>query len=216
MVYTDAKAVRLLTHLTTSDISNTDVFSIIAEAIVELNRLINVKVIRERVEYIDETRPNEVNGSNTTYYVKNWRGKYLADMDNDGDVDTSDPITDIIVYLVDSNGTETTATVSTLDVDNCQFVLSSAPGSDKKVYVTYEWCYRNPNTPDPLIKLACTNLATAYCYAKINWGRPPQERWGNISIYRHMDAFRNYYDRAIKLVNQINESHIGMAESEEI
>ena len=212
MVYTDYGTVNTMTNITSSDISNADITSIIAEATKELNGYINTSVDRERVDYVDETRENKIDGSNVYYYIKNWRGKYLADRDDDGSVSTSD----VVVYLVDSNGTETTATVSAIDGDNGKITLSSAPSSDYDVYITYEWCYRNPSTPDPLIKLACTYLTAAYCYAKINIGRSPQVAFGNSRFYRHIDSYRMYHDMAMNIVNEINNKIIDYSESEVI
>ena len=202
MAYTTYSSIRLLTNISTNDISNSDITSIIAESTKELNRLINVKEIREPVDYLDSTRKNSIDGSNTTFYVKNWKGKYLADMDNDGDVDTSD----IIVYQVASDGTETTLTVSSITHNEGKFVLSSAPSSGVSLYVTYEWCYKDVSTPDNLISLACAYLTAAYCYAKLNIGRSPQFSVGNKRIYRHLESFDHYYQRAMNIVNQINDS----------
>ncbi|RLG11854.1 hypothetical protein DRN69_07270 [Candidatus Pacearchaeota archaeon] len=211
MAYTTVEKVRLLSNLTTADVSDNDVTNLIAEATKELNRLINVKVIREKVEYIDEYRKNTIDGSNTTFYVKNWKDKYLADMDNDGDVDTDD----IEVIIADpTNNTETTATVSSISANEGKFVLSSAPDSGKELYVTYEWCYRNPSTPDPLISLACTFLTIAYCYAKINVGRAPQVAFGNTRVYRHIDSYDHYYRRFLKIVTQINNRMSDYKEAE--
>jgi len=191
-----------LTNISTSDISNSDITSIIDEATKELNGLINVREVRENIGYIDSTRKNSIDSSNTTFYVKNWEGKFLADMNNDGTVSNSD----IKVYQVDSNGTETELTVSTITHNEGKFVLSSAPVSGVRLYVTYEWCYKDVSTPDELIKLACIFLTSAYCYAKLNIGRAPQFSIGNKKIYRHMDSFEIYYQRAMKLVNSINDS----------
>jgi len=211
MAYTDVNTVRLLTNLTSNDISDEDITNIIAEATKELNAMINVHVDRERVFYIDTTRENKIDGSNTTYYVQNWHGRFLADMNDDGTVDTND----VIVYQVDTDGTETKPTVSSIDVDSCNITLSSAPASGVRLYITYEWCYRNPSTPDPVIKLACTLLVAAYCYAKINVGRAPQVAFGNTRLYRHMDSFDDYYRRFLKVVSQINQRMGGYKESTE-
>lgn len=212
-VYCTYSDIFLLTNLTASDVSASDVASIITEATKELNNLINVHVEREKIEQIDETRTNKIDSSNTTYYVKNWSGKFLADMDDDGNVDTSD----ITVYTVDTStdpNTESTATVSSIDASLGKFVLSSAYSSSYELYVTYEWCYKNPYTPDPLIKLACTLLTAAYCYAKVNVGRAPQVAFGNTRIYRHIDSFDHYYSRFLKVVNDINSQQADYSEAE--
>jgi hypothetical protein len=121
-------------------------------------------------------------------------------MNDDGSVSTSD----ITIYLVANDGTETTATASAVDSSIGKITLSSAPSSGYKVYLTYEWCYKNPGTPDPLIKLACSLLTAAYCYAKVNVGYATQVAFGNTRIYRHIDSFDHYYNRFLKVVNQIN------------
>lgn len=202
MVYCTYANVNLITNIISDDVANADVTSIIAEATKELNSFINVQIVREKVEYIDTTRENKIDGSNTIYYIQNWNGKYFADRDDDGDVDTSD----VIVYLVDGDGNETIATVSDIDVDDCYVTLSSAPSSSTKIYITYDWCYKNASTPDPMIKLACTFLSAAYCYAKLNIGRAPQVKFGNSRFYRHIDSYEMYYNRAMKIIDKINES----------
>lgn len=190
--------------------SNTNVTSLIAEAISELNRLINVREVREPVDYIDSTRKNKIDSSNTTFYVRNWKGKYLADMDNDGDVDTDD----IKVYQVDSNGNETELTVSSITHDEGKFVLSSAPTTGVRLYVTYEWCQKDVSTPDRLVKMACVFLTASYIYGKLNIGRSPDQSWGNKSIKRDMDSPNYYRKLAMKLVDKINDSSYFIRDSE--
>ena len=199
-MYCTYSDINLLTNISSSDVSNVNITSIISHAIVELNRLINVKVVREPIGYLDSTRENDIDGSNTSYYVRNWKGKYLADMDNDGDVDTSD----IIVYQVDSEGTETVLTVSSIDHDDGKFVLSSAPLSGVSLYVTYEWCYKDVSTPDNLVKLACVYLTASYCYGKLNIGRSPKEKFGNRTLERDMKSPEYYRRLAYDLINNIN------------
>lgn len=202
MAITTVAKIRLLSNLTTSDISDDDVEDLIAEAVKELVPKVSVKVVREYVSYIDETRENKIDGSNTTFYVRNWKGKYLADQDLDGDVDMSD----IIVYQLDSSGTETTLTVSSVDQDDGKFVLSSAPTGDKRIYVSYSWSYVDQSTPDARLNLAATFLTLAYAYAKINVGRARQIRFGSIDLSRDMESFAHYYNMYKMQLSEINSS----------
>ena len=200
MVYCTASEIRLITNLTTSDISDADLTNLIIEATKYLNSKINVPVVREEIFYIDETRENKIDGLTTKYYIQNWFEKYLADSDFDGDVDASD----LTVYAVDSNGTETEATISSIDTSEKSFTLSTAYTSGYRLYVSYEWCYRNPATPDALIALACKFITASLAYAKINIGRAPSLSFGNQRIMRHMDSFRIYMEKAEEIIEEIN------------
>jgi len=200
MVYCTASEIRLITNLTTSDISDADLTNLIIEATKYLNSKINVPVVREEIFYIDETRENKIDGLTTKYYIQNWFEKYLADSDFDGDVDASD----LTVYAVDSNGTETEATISSIDASEKSFTLSTAYTSGYRLYVSYEWCYRNPATPDALIALACKFITASLAYAKINIGRAPSLSFGNQRIMRHMDSFRIYMEKAEEIIEEIN------------
>lgn len=210
MALTTVDKVRLLSNLTTSNVSDGDVTDLIAEATKEIVPKISVKVVREKIGYIDETRENDVDGSNTTFYVKNWKGKFIADQDLDGSVDESD----VIVYSVASDGTETELTVSSVTHDEGKFVLSSAPTSDKDLYVSYSWSYVDQSTPDERLNLAATFLTIAYCYAKINIGRAVNVRFGSIDLTRHMESFAHYYNMYKMQISEINSQAVsGWTES---
>ncbi len=206
MAYTTTAAVRLMTNLTTSDVSDADVTSLITEATVQLNSDVNVQVIREPISFIDNTRQNKINSSNTTYYVRNWHGKFIADRDDDGDVS----ITDVIVYQVAQDGTETKLTVSSIDDDDNNITLSSAPAPTVRLFITYSYSYvRQANgNVNPKVKLATTFLTAAYCYAKINWGRAPSSQFGSTRLSRHMNSYQKYkdrYDDEIKKIHDLGE-----------
>lgn len=204
MTYTNPERIRHLSNLTTSDISDAYLFEMIYESTKEINSKINVEVIREKIEYIDLTRQNKIDGSNTTYYVKNWKGKYLADRNSDGSIDTSD----ITVYAVDNDGTETVATVSSIDFDDGSFVLSTAYDSSYLLYVSYEWSYYDQSTPTALLGLAATYLAIAYAYLKRDSGAP-NVRFGNVTINRKVsENYSLFYNRYLELMKDLNSGGI--------
>ena len=209
MAYVTYTNVRTLTNLSVSDISDNDLTNIIAYATVQLNHDVTTEVIRERIDYIDSTRENKIDGLNTTYYVKNWEGKYISDRDDDGDVDTSD----ITVVKVASDGTESSVAVATITPNSGKFTVSSAVSSDYTMYVSYKWSYADTSTPGSLVEMACILLSAAYAHSKLNWGSSPSVSFGNTRILRHMDAFDKFYRQYLKIVNQINNKMAKMSEA---
>lgn len=211
MAYAVYGDINLLTNITSSDVSDADVTSLINYATYQLNHDINIKVIRERVEYIDSTRENNINGSNTIYYIKNWKGNYLADMDDNGGVDVSD----VIVHLVSTGGTETTPTISAVDQDDGKITLSTAPTSDQQVYLTYAYSRvsENGSSANPLVKMACVYLTAFLCYGKIMLGKSPSVSFGNTRLVRHMSSADEYYKRYQQIVKQINDTQADIKKS---
>ena len=210
MAYTTKEQVRRISNLVIADVSDNDVDALIVDATAQLNSDINTRVVRELVIEIDNTRKNSIDGSNTTFYVQNWKGKYLADSNDDGSI----TIADVTVYLVASDGTETEATVSSITSDEGKLVLDSAPSSGVIMYITYQWCYDDPDTPSKKIALACALLTAAYCYEKINRGMSPQQVYGNVRFMRDMRAGNEYFKRYENEIAKINGEMGDYSESE--
>lgn len=207
--YCTTDDIRALTNITESDLSDTELYKIIKLAMSQINAEINVKVIRERVSWLDYTRENKINGINKVYYVKNWKGKYIADMDNDGSVDESD----VIVYDVAPDGTETVLSVSSVEHKKGKITLSSAPTSGHELYITYCYSYVNPDPPNALLRLACTYLSAALAYAKLNIGKASQISLGNTRFYRHLGSYDKYYSMFENIINRINARHFSISEA---
>ena len=203
MVHTTIDEIRDTTGITSTTISDDDMTTIMNQAISEVNRMINVKVVREYVDYLDRIRQNKRNGTNATYYIKNWKGKYFGDRNDDGSISTSD----VIVYLVDESAeTETLATVSSIDYDDGKIILSSAPTSTQFVYITYDYTFYDIETPDKMIKLLTTYLASAYATLRAEHGLSSSVKFGNISISNASKdkSYNQFYDRYLTLLKQIN------------
>ena len=197
--YCSLNYVRELCNITTDDLTDTELYALIEKATCVLNSDINSLVVREKIVSIDNTRTNEVNGVNTTYYVQNWRGKYIADADDNADVNTSD----ITVYKVASDGTETELAVSSISPNSGSFVLSTAQ-SDGTLYVTYQYASLSESDPDEQIKLACAYLSIAFGYEKMNRGMSPQQVYGNVRFMRDMRAGNEYFQRYENQITKIN------------
>ena len=197
--YCTPEDIRNMTNLTSSDLTDTQLFNLIQYCGNQLNHDINVYIEEEDLIWISNTKKNEVNGSNTTFYTRNYP---IGDSNNDMDV----TIADIDVYSYDSDGTKTELTVSSITPNTGKFVLESAPDSGLiKVTVTYRYAPLSVSDPHQLIKMACSLLTAAWAYTKINVGKAPRWRMGSTAIWRDMDSFKTYYNNYLKILTQIND-----------
>jgi len=152
---------------------------LISKVTARINSELNVQVIREPIHYINITRQNRLDGINKTFYVRNWFGKYLGDVDNDGAITKSD----ITVIQRDNNDVETELTVSSINVDNMSFTLSAVPSSDVELFVSYKYSYFDMSTPDQRIKDLARYLCLMKSYFDLEIGLiGTSAKAGNISI----------------------------------
>jgi len=171
----DTETVRKLTDLDETDATDAEISDFILMAQKELNSKLVSKVIREKVEYIDSYRENE-KGVDSTYFVKNWHGKFLADFNFDNEIDTGD--IKVVQYNPDTK-LETELTVSSIDINACSFTLSSVPATNVTLYVDYAYMSIDPVTPNGFLALAANYLASAYALV----GEDDENiRFGNVSI----------------------------------
>jgi hypothetical protein len=159
------------------------------------------------VEYISSEKQNKIDGSNTTFYLKEVHNSIyqIGDYDNDGDVDTDD----FEIYTLDTSSspaTRTAETVSTLsDRKLGKIVLDSAPASTKTLYATYSVAPLDENTPDQLIKQATAQLASALAFTNIDAKKLKGFRIGKIAVTKQTDGFNifmNQYNDTIFKINQ--------------
>jgi hypothetical protein len=212
MAFTTIDDVRTVTGLTESQVSDDTITVMIAEATKTVCNKVNSPIVRERVDYIDSVRQNQINGTNATFYVKNYK-KFLGDRNKDGDVSTDD----VIVYLVSSLDVETVATVSSVDVDAGQIVLSSAPASSTQhVYITYDYSdyCQEEGYVDELIQQATLFLASAYAMARRDVGGAGSVKFGNITINKNLSqGFNHFYSQYNDTIKNMNGSIGGYVES---
>jgi len=197
--YIDIEDVRRITayDLDEDTISDERLTHILDFAISELNQTLGLKVIEEKVSYIDRYRQNKIDGSNKTFYVKYSFDWYLGDLDCDGNLDTND----IEVYIYDPNdNTRTKAVVSEL-YEYGKFVLDEAPSSSQVVKVTY---LRFPcSLFDPLVKKACAELAASIAYGGIEAREKKRLSIRGFSLSKDPIAEQKYYERYLRTVAQI-------------
>jgi hypothetical protein len=200
----DTESVRKLTDLDETDATDAEINDFILMAQKELNSKLINKVVREEVRMIDSFRENE-KGVDSTYYVQNWHGKYLADSNFDNEIDTSD----VKVVQYDSNTElETELTVSSIDIPNCSFTLSAVPSQNVTLYVDYAYMAVDPVLPNGFLALATNYLAAAYALI----GEDDENiRFGNVSIGPSSEGSKGdqLYNKYLSLLQQLTELSTG-------
>lgn len=200
----DTESVRKFTDLDETDASDAEIQDFIDMAQKEINSKLITKVTREKVEYIDSFRRNKL-GVDSTYYVKNWHGKFFADFNFDNKIDTSD--VKVIQYNPDT-GEETELTVSSIDIPNCSFTLSIIPSSNVTIYVDYSYISIDPITPNGFLSLATNYLASSYALI----GKDDENiRFGNVSINQSAEGSKGsqLYKKYLSLLQQLIEMNTG-------
>lgn len=179
MAYTTTSNIYNYTPLTESDVAGSTLSQYILDATSSINKEINSRINNELVSYIDIIKDNKIDGINKKYYVKKAdSGVYFGDLNDDGEI----TINDVIVYLVDSQGNRTEATVSTINNDEMSITLSEAPQTGIKIYITYSYTYFDITIPDKLIEMATRYLAASYGFLKSENGLGDNIKIGNISV----------------------------------
>lgn len=209
MVWANASDVRLLTGLATSDISDDDLDSLIIIAQKEVLLQINNTTIREKIEFIDDTRSNKIDGNNLTYYIKNWKGNFISDSNYDLDVD----VNDLSLVSVDSDGVEANVLIDSLTYNEGKYTVT-IPQSDVDLFLSYSWAYFDPVLPNPLLKLATEYLAGAYAYMRIDSSQKKQVRFGNVSVTNGVgqdSAYSFLHNKYMDIIRQLNENTSGGA-----
>lgn len=202
MAYTTIDLVRAKTGYTTSDITDDDIDNIIAEATSVINSELNTYLIREQVRFIDNSRQNKLDDSNTTFYVQRSINYNFGDGNDDGEL----TVADILVELEDSDGVITTPTISSIDVEG-SYVLASAPDSTttNKMYTTYNYSYYDITIPDQLIVLLGTYLASSYAALVVDSNLPSNTKLGNIAVTVPIanTKYRQFTDRYESLLKRV-------------
>lgn len=191
-----------------SSVSDLDIFKISRIASMQINEDLLSKVYREKVEYIDNVKTNNIDGTNTTFYVKNYP---IGDYNNDFIVDETD-ITVIKRRVVSGQYTETELTVSSIDAESGQFVLTSAPESDSVLYVTYAYCpiHYPVDPPHELIRQATAYLTSYLLKNKINDGSlVTKYTLDRLSITRMADTVKHDWIQYQNLISKILRPEVG-------
>ncbi len=168
--------------------SDTNLATLIEMASNQLNADIGNLYEDERVNFISSEKTNDVNGSNATYYTKNYP---IGDKNNDYKVDSND----LYVYTIDDDANRNEETVTSVDAEHGKFILANAPSSSDALYVTYVATKKLCDPPHELVKMATIWLASAFAYSKINLGKAPRFKEGSLTVSRDTTAHKQYMER---------------------
>lgn len=202
MAYTTIDLIRDKTQYTSEDITDDELTNAINEATAVINSELNTLIIREKVQYIDNTRQNKFDDSNKTFYVKRSINYNFGDDNDDGELTVSD----ITVEIEDTDDNITELTVASVDVEG-SYILDSAPDSSTLVamYTTYRYTYYDITIPDKLVILLATYLASSYAILIVESGLPSTTRLGNISVTVPIPntKYRQFTDRYLDLLRRV-------------
>ena len=197
MAYCTATDVRSISGLTTSDVSDNDLSTLIDYATAILNKDIQDYHEDEKVLYISVEKENKIDGENTTFYTKYYP---VGDKNNDGTIDGSD----IYAYTIDSEGTRTEYIVSSVDdPDIGKFTLSDAPSDTEVLYITYYSSPVDMSTPHKLVTLACAQLTAALAYSSIDVKKISRYRIGKISVMEQSKAYHYFMQEYKRTIHAI-------------
>ena len=196
-----------------SSVTDEQIFRLSRIASTQVNSDILTHVYKERVQWVDQVKTNDIDGSNTDFYTKNFP---LGDLDSDYKVDEND-VHVFKVREVSSVLTETEVTVSSVDIDDGKITLSSAPESDSELYITY--CYTPRHYPvDPVHDLI--RRATAYLTAFMLKNKIQDESivsrytLDRLTVVKMADTARHDYNKYRELIDTINNTmEVGERES---
>lgn len=196
-MFATVQDVKDFVSLSSDDISDEEIMKLIKRAQIQIAQELYVYHEEELVTYIDAEKENDIDGENTIFYTRYWP---IADRTQSGVVDEND----VTMYLFDSDNVRTTATVTSVDSTLGKITLSSAPGTDYTLKVTYNSIPKNIRDDD--LKLACTFLAAGYCYLKVE--PAVLKHLDTLDVIRMPDAANRYFNQYKDTMKRI-KSEIG-------
>lgn len=204
--YCTIQDIRDMTNLTEKDITDAGVCFLISQAGQKLNHDMSVYIEEEYMKNIprsDGVKINEIDGVNTTFYTYFYP---IGDFNNTFKVTVSD----IKVYQYDTSTspvTKTELSVASIIPNTGQFDLTTAPAVSpaKKLKVTYRYVPLSVSDPHDLVRQACILLTASLAYRKVNIGKAPMFKMGNVTVRRDMTAHKTYKKEYQDVLLEIND-----------
>ena len=199
MAYVTIANIRNLTSITADMVSDDDLAAIIIYGSRQLNEDIQIYERKERIKQFSDIKLNTIDGSNTTYYVKNG---FIGDLNDDFEVTASD-----VEVWGEKEGVRTDFTVSSVDASEDQYTLSAALANDGSIYYhKYKFARQRMDTPAPIVQVAALQIVAAWAMSKLNVGKATRFHLGNMTVFRDTNAYEHYmrrYDETIAKINSL-------------
>lgn len=172
---------------------------IIIHSTAQLNADIQVKWKDEQVGHISAEKENTTNGSNTTFYTRNFP---IGDRTDNGMISG----VDVYAYKLDNNSDRSDIIVTTInDADIGKVTLASAPSTSDKLYFTYYSSPVDMVAPHRLVKTACIQLTAALCFTRIDVKKVQSFRVGKVGVMKQSQAYKVYMDQYYDTINRIRQ-----------
>ena len=204
--YCSTADVRIISNLTTVDISDANLNSLIDYSTYQINADIGVSMF---VKLGDSNYfSGNYDGTNTIFALKS---SPIGDLNNDGIVDTSDievwsKASTANVWTKMTVGTATIASID--DAEFGKFTFTTAPSLTNDYVLKYVWFPLNYD--HPLIKKAHAELTAYLAFLKGNLKDIDSYRLGKLAVTktsRH-PGLVSFYDRYVQTLGQIRGSTI--------
>ena len=191
--------VRQITDLETDDITDGKLEQLSLIAWRDLQSKVGVRVTLEKVEYIDSTRKNTIDGSNTVFFTKNSYNRYMGDYDGDMALGTGD----CEVWLIADNVEDKTeATVSAVASDG-KITLTTVPTTSQDIYLNYIHLPLQFSPLDPLLRDATAYLTGAMAYGKLEARDYAKVGFRGLNIVRMPQGYSNFLAKYESKVREI-------------
>ena len=196
--YCSVDDVRKITDVTSANVDDSSLYDLITYATVLLNEDVQISIEDELVEYIDGEKENKTDDSNVIFYTKR---TYIGDANNDGEITP----TGLYAYTLDSDGTRTTVTISSVDDARIgKFTVSSAPTTSQSLYITYPVAPVNMQT-NSSVKMACIYLTAALANTKLDAGQLRTYRVGKTYASQEVSKYSSYMNKYRDLLLKIRK-----------
>lgn len=203
MEWASIAEVRKKADVSETDFTDDEISEFIAWATKEVNSRVIKRKVREPVQFMDSYRSNKIDGVNKTYFIKNWKGNYLADANFDNVID----VTDLKLVQYDHSTTlETELVIDSIDYELCSFNTNIAP-YNVDLFIDYSYISLDPEMPHPFLEKCTTYLAASTLLIGTDGF---EVKFGNVSIKpgkeggkgkQLMDQYNSLLDQLLILSN---------------